>query len=195
MTRLGSAEISQKWNTRYVKEGAEWTTREPNPLLADNSHLLPTGGLALDAGAGVGNNSLFLAQHGLHVIALDISEIGLQFLNQRRRQQQLPIAPAVCDLSKPWLPANRFEVIINFNFLERALFPFYRRALKLGGLLMFSTFVQPTSNHPDAPFFLKAEELMTTFQDFTVLHNSQSSYFHQRSGTTRYVEHFIGRKQ
>ena len=193
-TAINSAETAQRWNKRYQYEGAERVTRAPNRLLTDHANLLPTQGLALDAGAGVGTNSIFLAQRGLHVIALDISETGLQYLNQRRQQQKLPIAPAVSDLAQPWLPADCFDLIINFNFLERATFPFYRRALKQGGVLVFSTFVQPTADDPSKPFFLKSAELITTFYDFTILHHSQNSFFHNRSGTIRHVEHFIAKK-
>lgn len=192
--KSASAEISQRWNHRYQQDGADRSTRRPNQLLLDHADLLPSQGLALDAGAGAGKNSLFLARHGLQVISLDISEIGLQFLNQQRCLHALPIAPAVCNLAQPWLPADYFDLIINFRFLERALFPFYRKALKKGGVLVFSTFVQPTAEHPDKPFFLKSAELTTTFHDFTILHHSQNSFLHNRSGTTRHVENLIARK-
>ncbi len=185
---------SQKWNTRYAREGAEWTTRPPNRFLVEQQQLLPTSGLALDAGAGVGNNSVFLANHGLHVIALDVSVVGLGFLRHRAVENSLSIDCAAMNLAQPWLPSDTFDVIINFNFLERALFAEYRKALKVGGILLFSTFVQPTPDAPRESFFLKPKELLTAFSEFEVLHSSQNSYFHQRSGTTRWVENFVGRK-
>lgn len=181
-----------KWNRRYTNEGAEWATRPPNTLLTEHADLLPNSGLAVDAGCGVGNNSVFLAQHGLAVVSLDVSEVGVRILKQRAHN--LPIYPAVWNLAQPWLPANRFDLIINFNFLERATFPHYRHALKRNGVLVFSTFVQPTPDHPDEPFFLKAGELQAEFGAFETLHSSQTSYFHKRSNSTRYVEHLIARK-
>ncbi|MGB1250373.1 MAG: class I SAM-dependent methyltransferase [Candidatus Promineifilaceae bacterium] len=186
---------AEKWNHRYQTEGTEWLTRPPTPLLLEQADLLPTSGLALDSGAGVGKNSVFLAQRGLHVIALDISETGLSLLKQRADAEQLTISTAVYDLSIPFLPPDRFDLIINFNFLERATLPAFRSALKSGGILVFSTFVQPTTDHPSKSFFLKPNELKTTFAAFDCLHSSQTSYWHGRSGSTRYVEHFIGRKR
>ena len=164
-------------------------------MLLEQADLLPASGLALDSGAGVGKNSIFLAQRGLHVIALDISETGLALLSHRAKAKQLSISTAVYDLSIPFLPPNQFDLIINFNFLERATLPTFRSALKSGGVLVFSTFVQPTPKHPSKPFFLKPNELKTTFAEFDCLHSSQTSYWHKRSATTRYVEHFIGRKR
>ena len=192
---MDSAEIrSQKWNKRYQVEGADWLLRPPSDLLKHYAKFLPSGGLALDAGAGVGKNSVYLAQRGVRVIALDISEVGLSLLHQRAQQHNLPIAPAVCNLAAPYLPPNTFDLIINFNFLERATLPMFHQSLKRGGVLVFSTFVQPTPDHPSKPFFLKPNELKDTFADFELLHSSQTSYFHKRSQSIRYVEHFIGRK-
>ena len=183
-----------RWNRRYAAEGVEWSTRKPSQLLVDYANLLPRGGLALDAGAGVGKNSIFLAQQGLHVIALDISETGLGFLKRRASTANLPISPAVWNLAQPYLPPAQFNLIINFNFLERATLSVYRSALKEGGLIIFSTFVQPTHKHPSEPFFLQPNELRVAFAGFELLHNSQTSYFHRRSSSVRYIEHFIGRK-
>ena len=192
---MDSAEIrSKKWNKRYQVEGTDWLLRPPSSLLTDYANLLPSSGLALDAGAGVGKDSVYLAQRGLRVIALDISEVGLRLLHQRAKQHGLSIAPAVCNLAAPYLPPSTFDLIINFNFLERATLPMFHQSLKLGGILVFSTFVQPTPNHPSKSFFLKPNELKSAFADFELLHSSQTSYFHKRSQSVRYVEHFIGRK-
>ena len=67
---------AQRWNKRYAAEGLVWLERSPRALLLNHEHLLPNSGLALDAAAGVAANGLYLAQQGLHVIALDISETG-----------------------------------------------------------------------------------------------------------------------
>lgn len=192
--KLSSAEIHSKWNRRYTVEGPAWSQRPPNQMLVDHADLLPSTGIALDAAAGVGINSVFLAQRGLHVIALDISETGLSFLKRRAYFDRLSIETAVCDLSQPSLPAECFDLIINFNFLERATFDAYRQALKPGGALVFSTFVQPTPDHPYEPFFLKPDELEMAFHDFHILYSGQGNYFHKRSGTQRFVEHLIARK-
>lgn len=161
---------AKKWNKRYHEEGEDWLEKSPRQLLLDYAELLPTQGLGLDAAAGVANNGTFLAQKGMKVIALDISENALRLAIKRAREEKLPISAAVYDLSSPWLPTDYFDVIVNFRFLERATFPIYRSSIKRGGLLFFETYLQmdPDTTHPD--YYLKPGELIRAFQDFEIIH-------------------------
>jgi tellurite methyltransferase len=161
---------AKKWNNRYLEEGEDWLEKSPRQLLLDYAELLPTDGLGLDAAAGVANNGTFLAQRGLKVIALDISETALRLAMERAREKKLPISAAVYDLSSPWLPPDHFDVIVNFRFLERATFPIYRSSLRRGGLLFFETYLQtnPDAVHPE--YYLNPGELFRAFQDFDIIH-------------------------
>lgn len=164
-----------RWNARYEAEREAWLEREPRRLLRLYSHLLPKEGLALDAAAGVGTNSLFLARRGLRIIALDISLVASQMAKQRATCHSLPVFPAVYDLKDPWLPPARFDVIVNFNFLERATFSIYREALKPGGILFFETFLKINSDVADPDYYLEPGELRAAFRDFEIIHWSESS--------------------
>lgn len=159
-----------RWNDRYVTEGAAWLANQPRQLLHEFAHLLPSGGLALDAAAGVSSHGRFLAERGLHVVALDISEVGLRLAQQDAQKHDLWLEAAVYDLSHLWLPPNIFDVIVNFRFLERATFPVYRRALKPGGLLFFETFVRSETEEEHPDYFLFPGELRTAFADWKILH-------------------------
>src|SRR5882724_1266274 len=46
-------------------------------VLVENVHLLPTHGRALDVACGLGAGSIFLARHGLKVVAWDISPVAI----------------------------------------------------------------------------------------------------------------------
>ncbi len=101
---------------------------------------------------------------------------------------------AVSDLSNPWLPPNKFDVIVNFRFLERATFPVYRQALKPGGLLFFATFVK-TPNETSPPIhFLDPGELRTAFSDMTCIHWQQVQQKTYHSASPRLTEQLIVRK-
>lgn len=64
------------WDERYRGSRAVWSG-SPNPqLVAEVSGLLP--GRALDVGCGEGADSLWLAERGWHVLAVDISSVALQ---------------------------------------------------------------------------------------------------------------------
>lgn len=183
-----------KWNGRYQTEGAKWQQSHPRQLLLDFADMLPPSGLALDAAAGVGVHGLFLAERGWHVIALDISEVGLRMGKAEAVKRGLSLETAVFDLVNPWLPPNSFDVILNFRFLERGTFPVYRQALKSGGWLIFETFVRLDRNVKDPDFFLEPGELFAAFSDFEIVHSAEVDVVGQRSGKKKRVEQLVARK-
>ena len=183
-----------KWNGRYQTEGKKWQNGRPRQLLLDYAHKLPQSGLALDAAAGVGVHGLFLAERGWHVVALDISEVGLRLAREVALARDVCLETAVLDLSHPWLPANTFDVILNFRFLERGTFPVYRQALKPGGWLLFETFVRPNRAVKDPDYFLESGELLDAFADFEIVHSTQMIVEGQRSGKMKWVEQLVARK-
>jgi tellurite methyltransferase len=69
----------QHWNTVY-ENNKHWGNEYPTDFL---DSLLPTmkpNARVLDLGCGVGRNALYLAQQGLEVHALDISEVAVEHL-------------------------------------------------------------------------------------------------------------------
>jgi len=184
------ASDSDRWNSRYATEGEVWQSRPPRKLLTDYAQYIPTHGIALDAACGVANNGLFLAQHGLRVLALDISEIALRIAKQRADQLQTTLYPALFDLVDAWLPPDYFDVIVNFNYLERTTFPVYRLALKNGGLLLFESFVKTADDVLFPEYYLFPGELLQAFADFEILHYAEKQIY----GTTKLTAQLVARK-
>lgn len=185
----------EKWNGRYRQEGVFWQTSDPSPLLQTFAERLPATGLALDAAGGVGVNGLFLAERGLHVIVLDIAEVGLRLAKERAAACGVWLETAVIDLSSPWLPPNTFDVILNFRFLERAAFPVYKQALKPGGWLLFETFVQTAAESEVPAYFLQPGELAAAFAGFDIIHTAEKPYRGARSGQLKTVAQLVARKR
>jgi SAM-dependent methyltransferase len=160
-----------RWDARYALEREFWLGREPKQLLRSYNRLLPETGLALDAASGVAVNGLYLAEKGLRVVALDISEYALHLAKASARAEDLPLDAAVYDLSGyPWLPPQTFDVILNFHFLERATLPVYDSALKPGGLLFFESFVK-IENLPDNPiYYLEPGELLNFYRHYETIY-------------------------
>jgi SAM-dependent methyltransferase len=184
-----------RWNARYQRESLIWLERPPRQLLLDHAHLLPSQGLALDVAAGVANNACFLAEHGLQVIALDVSDFALQLARQRADERKLNIHMAIIDLTEAWLPAEHFEVILNFLFFARPTIWNLRRALKPGGVLFLETFQKNglPLKHPE--HYMNPGEAREIFQGFEILHWSERK-IHKRGNPhyPRTLEQLIVRK-
>jgi SAM-dependent methyltransferase len=149
-------------------EPSEWLT-EHDPLLRA---LAP--GRALDVACGSGRNALHLARLGFEVDAVDISAVAIEHLRTAAAEYDLPIVPKVMDLEDDPLPVAAYEVVVNFNYLQRDLFDSLARALRPGGLLVFETVAQAHIDelgrefNPD--YVLARNELLRAFPDLFVLH-------------------------
>jgi tellurite methyltransferase len=103
--------------------------------------LLPQG-IALDIAAGTGRNSIALARAGRRVVAVDFSAAGLRQLAGIVRRDHLTISTVVADLEEtfPFGP-NTFDLVLNVSYLDRALIPHLKSALRPGGAIFFDTFM------------------------------------------------------
>jgi len=141
---------------------ADWDERhrgqppgEAAPFLAAMLKRIPRG-VALDVAAGRGRNALALARAGMRVVAVDLSAEAMRSLAATARTARLAIWPVVANLDNFHLKDESFDAIVNINFLDRALFPKFVRALRPGGILIAETFLveQAAINHPRDPRFL-----------------------------------------
>lgn len=183
-----------KWNKRYTTDKTQWLNSPPRKLLLDYLARLPRRGLVLDAAAGVGMNGLVLARRGLHVLALDLSEVGLRLAQQQALAEGVGLETAVYDLSRPWFPPHSFDIILNFRFLERATFPIYRQALKPGGWLIFETFIRTPDTESDADFYLLPGELHAAFADFEIIYSQETTAVGGRSRQHKPVAQLVARR-
>jgi tellurite methyltransferase len=126
-----------KWEERH----REAAPGDAEPSVIEMLPLLPRG-TALDIAAGAGRNAIALAHAGWRVIAADFSRTGIRTLNEIARHEDLPISPIVADLEEtfPFGP-NSFDVILNVSYLDRALVPLLKTALRPRGALLFDTYL------------------------------------------------------
>lgn len=161
-------EDALRWDQRYTQDERFRTFTQPRPFLLEQAGWLPKDGFALDIAMGLGGNAAFLMDRGLRVVGLDISWVALQ-----RAKERLPRLMAVqVDLTRFSLPPATFDVILNFYYLERSLWPDYRRWLKPGGILVIETLTQEMSTiQPgiDPSFLLQPRELIQAFGDLDIL--------------------------
>lgn len=131
-----------RWDARYREEGA--IARAPSPFVVSALERWgprpPEGARALDVAGGSGRHALWLARRGLAVTLVDISSVGLDLARDLARPG-LALGALALDLEQEPLPAGPWDVIVDFHYLQRELFPVFARELAPGGLLVFA---QPT---------------------------------------------------
>ena len=87
-----------------------WDETQHEPLLETIVSLSPPGP-ALDLGAGLGRDSLFLSRYGFEVTAVDSDETSLKKLRQLSKQETTPLSFVNEDIRK-YEPTNLFNVVI-----------------------------------------------------------------------------------
>jgi 2-polyprenyl-3-methyl-5-hydroxy-6-metoxy-1,4-benzoquinol methylase len=158
-----------KWNRRFESEDSFLGVR-PSPFLSreiDKIKLLAPGHTALDIACGEGRNSVFLAQNGFRVTGLDISDVGIAKGVARASNAGVEIDFRQINLHG-YSISEKYNLILNFNFLLRDLIPSEVQALTPGGLLLFDTILespQLLASH-DPAYFLKKGELTGIFEKY-----------------------------
>jgi 2-polyprenyl-3-methyl-5-hydroxy-6-metoxy-1,4-benzoquinol methylase len=163
----------EKWDKEYSSAVAD---KDAAALLVENRHLL-SGGTALDVAMGMGQNALFLASCGYAVDGIDISAVAITHVREMAISTHLPVHAIEADLAQYPVPENRYDLIINFYFLERNLIPHIKTGLKQGGMIFFETFTvaQRQFGRPSNPdYLLQPNELLLSFADFFIL------FYHER---------------
>lgn len=150
------------WENRHHEQNIG----PPEPFVTEMLPLLPRG-LALDIAAGTGRHSLMLARAGFTVHAIDYSLPAMLKLAAGAKAENLAIHCLAADLDAYPLPIARYHVILNTCFLDRKLIPALKGALKIGGALLFDTFLidQAEIGHPRNPDFLLGHYELRTLLD------------------------------
>lgn len=158
-----------KWNQRFASDDS-YLGERPSPFLLreiDRIRQLAPGKRALDIACGEGRNSIFLAQNGFEVTAVDISEVGLAKAAKRAEKEGVNIDFQRVDLDD-YQFTGKFDLILNFNFLLRDLIPQAVQALSTGGLLIIDTLMespQLLATHSNPAYFLRRGELHSICKD------------------------------
>jgi len=184
---VNTAEI---WNQRYQNTGRGLSL--PRDFLIENQDFLPHRGLALDIAMGLGHNANLMSEHGLQVIGVDFSTVAL-----RKAKMVFPQIQVIRS-TLPFIHFSKesFDVILNFWFLDRSLFPVYRSILKTGGILFLETMRSgPESEFLDVNprYLLQPGELREYFGDwdFLIYDETRSAIAH---GSDQPITRLIAKK-
>ncbi|MFA6760218.1 MAG: methyltransferase domain-containing protein [Sulfuricurvum sp.] len=159
------SEDKSRWNEKYRQNPH---TNEASEILKKYAHHAKVD-QAIDIACGMGRNTHFLAELGFMVDAVDISDEGLKSV-----KNSATIIKIECDLDKYNLTPNRYDLVVNINFLNRRLNSQIKDALKSGGVLIYETFLLaygeynlPTTN---LDYLLRKNELLHAFIGLDIIY-------------------------
>ena len=158
-------EDKKRWNEKYEDNTMQQTV---SPLLKKYIGHVNIGE-AIDIACGTGRNTHFLADLGFCIDAVDISDYALA-----KVKNSATINKIDTDLDKYNLAPNKYDLIVNINFLNRRLVSQMKEALKIGGVVIFETFTiahgdfkMPTTN---LDYLLRKNELLHSFIGLDVIY-------------------------
>ena len=128
-----SSDDQTRWDRQHsLSAGADQPSSYLRQILeSDAWHI--SRGLALDVAAGKGRNAIFLAEMGFRVVGIDISTIALEEARRRAEEKSLAISWQQADLEQIELRTAAYDLIVNFNYLQRSLFPQIRKSSQAPG--------------------------------------------------------------
>ena len=158
-------EDKQRWNAKY----------EENPKEGNISKILEKYiehvevGQALDVACGTGVNTHFLALKGFDVDAVDISDVALKKIKKTPSIKKIDT-----DLDKYNIAPNRYDLILNVNYLNRRLVSQMKDGLKSGGIVVFETFMLAHGNFKiptmNLDYLLRKNELLHSFIGLDIIY-------------------------
>ena len=157
---------------------------EPSQEICDIASQLPSASKVLDLGCGEGRNTLFLAEFGFRVTAVDISETGIHKLNVLARERNLEIRSEVADM-RTYQFTDLFDLIVSHGCLHlvereswRQLIPRFKAHTNPGGfnvVVVFTDTLPPPDDLKDFCLGLFQEkEVFSMYSDWEVV--LQQSY-------------------
>ena len=190
-----AANDRERWDKKHLKENSlVEASAFLQQIFAPGPWPIPPG-RALDIATGRGRNALFLAQRGFQVDAMDISAVGLREGQAEAEKKSLTINFVQSDLDRTELPEDAYDLILNLNFLQRSLIPKMKKALKVGGHILFETYLvdQRAFGHPKNPAYLLGHnELIEFFRDFRILYYREGKF--TEGGKEVYRAGLLGQK-
>ena len=165
-----SEDEKNTWEKKYSGNGYE-PRETPSALLTEwVDDRRP--GTALDLACGTGRNSLYLAEKGYDVTAIDISPRAIAMAERIAREKGLKINWIVADLDNYPMQGQYDLIVISFFRVSRKMvFPIVD-ALKSGGTLLCENHMLPPSSADEDQkhrFHLKPGELREFFQGLKVI--------------------------
>jgi tellurite methyltransferase len=172
--------VPRNWDQHYSDPAN--VDESPASLLVEVAELL-TPGRALDLACGPGRNAVYLARLGWQVTAVDSSAEALRILRRHSQDLAIEIHQADLELGQFAIAPDAYDLICDFYYLQRDLFPAIRAGVRPGGAFAGAI-------HLNGTFRLKPGELRAEFAGWKILYYSEGG----ESGLSRQTARIFARK-
>ncbi len=152
MTNTKLSEEYKRWEARYSAPDYIFG-KEPNYFLVKCKHLIPASGRVLAIADGEGRNSVWLAEQGLNVHAIDFSPSAQNKARALARERGVNVVFELADVHNWTYPEAAYDVVCEIftqfsTPSERALkWAGMRKALKTSGLLIIQGYTPKQLSH------------------------------------------------
>lgn len=176
--------MESHWNARYRDAGDDYLFGiEPNHFLARRADLFAEGRTALSVADGEGRNSVWLAEQGLEVCAIEISPVAVAKAHKLSAARGVAVKFEVADILAPdWPPAamsNHFDWVVGIFIqfvgpLDRQRqFAAMKAVTRPGGRILLHGYTPKqleyrTGGPSEVENLYTAELLRAEFSDWTV---------------------------
>lgn len=167
------------WDQRYASDEFAYGTA-PNEFLVQMAPRIRAGGRVLCLAEGEGRNAVWLAQQGLQVTAVDVSEQGLRKARHLAQRAHVAVDCVVADVTRFDLGVERWDAIVSI-FLHlpprprAALHARCLAALQPGGVYLYESYgsgqLRFGTGGPKEPELLPAlDEVLGELHGFRIEH-------------------------
>lgn len=119
----------------------------------------------LDLGCGLGRHSMYMAQKGFDVTAVDLSDLGVTHLKEWAAKENLAVQTGVCNMLTLPFENSSFDCIMAYNVIYHTDTPGVisalneiKRVLKPGGELFITFISKGTYSFQHADQYMRIDE-------------------------------------
>lgn len=180
-------EDKERWNKRHIEKPMRHNVE---PIIEKYIHEAKVG-TALDIACGTGRNTHYLAEKGFLVDAVDLSDYALGEIKKLATINKIE-----ADLDTHNLDVNKYDLVVNINYLSRRFYPQIKESLKSGGIVIFETFIVAHGdfkNPANPEFLLRKNELLHSFIGLDIIYYEERNEINLRGEKIR-VASLVARK-
>jgi SAM-dependent methyltransferase len=166
------------WDQRY--RAGEHSPAHPHHLLVTATESLAPG-RALDLACGAGRHSIYLANKGWRVTAVDNSQAGIEIACRRAHETGVMIETVLADLERGEFKIDfaAYDLICVFYYLQRDLFAGIKDGLRGEGIFVAAIHIiddDPDSHQMNPAFLLAPGELKSFFSGWRIDHYQEGRH-------------------